>query len=74
MPESQTIPIRWLTDKDGNKFFPRTHTKAVKNNEGTELEVLLQQGHIVLDGGNARTISQDLAARRIDCGTAADKV
>lgn len=81
MPQ-ETIPIRWLKEKDsqGNKtkFFPRTHIDAVKDDDGTPLSTLLENiaksGNRVIDGGNARTISMNLAARRIDCGRAIDKV
>ena len=78
MPTQETIPIRWIKEKDEEgvkqKIFPRTHIRAVKDDNGTSLEELLQEGHMVIDGGSARTVSLNLAARRINCGTAADKV
>ena len=46
MPQ-ETIPIRWLKDKDsqGNKtkFFPRTHVDAVKDDDGTPLSTILEK-------------------------------
>ena len=38
---ADTIDIKWLKDKDGNKFYPRTNTNAVTNDEGENLAALL---------------------------------
>lgn len=36
-----TYAIKWLKDKLGNRFFPITHTKAVRDDNNTNLETLL---------------------------------
>ena len=33
--------VRIVKDKEGNQFFPLTHTKAVVNDSGTNIEGLL---------------------------------
>lgn len=61
MPVSQTLPIKMLEDKEGNLFFPRTHTKAVKNDDGVNLETLLSKLRRVLktDAQIEEMISQE---------------
>ena len=39
MPE---IPIKVIKDKEGNPYFPYTHLKAVRDDEGATLETMLQ--------------------------------
>lgn len=36
-----TIPIKWLTDSNANKRYPVTHTKAVFNDDGDDLDTIL---------------------------------
>lgn len=36
-----TIPIKWLTDSNANKRYPVTHTKAVFDDNGDNLETIL---------------------------------
>lgn len=36
-----TIPIKWLTDSNANKRYPVTHTKAVFNDNGDDLDTIL---------------------------------
>lgn len=76
MADEQLL-VRWVQDKNGKRFFPRTHIDAVKNDEGVPLSTLLlnsaSNGNRVIDGGSARTLGLDLAARRIDCGKSNDR-
>jgi len=37
-----TIPIKWLTDSNANKRYPVTHTKAVFNDDGDDLDTILE--------------------------------
>lgn len=75
---ADTIDIKWLTDKDGNKFYPRTNTNAITNDEGTPLEEILANikpvADRVIDGGSARTRKLNLAVRKLNGGTAADRI
>lgn len=43
MADTQTItlPVKWMRDKLGNKFFPRTHINAVKDDSGRALSTIL---------------------------------
>lgn len=36
-----TIPIKWLTDSNANKRYPVTHTKAVFDDNGDDLDTIL---------------------------------
>lgn len=53
-----TYDIKWLKDRLGTKFFPVTHTTAVRDNDGTNLETLLSQKQTTLvSGNNIKTIN-----------------
>lgn len=36
-----TLPIKWLNDANGDKFFPVTNTKSVIDDEGVGLDVII---------------------------------
>lgn len=36
-----TFAVKWLKDKLGSKFFPITHIDAVKDDNGNNLDTLL---------------------------------
>lgn len=53
-----TYDIKWLKDRLGTKFFPVTHTTAVRDNDGANLETLLSQKQTTLvSGNNIKTIN-----------------
>ena len=52
------ISIKWLKDKLNNKFFPITHTTAVRNDDGDNLELLLSRKQdSLVSGTNIKTIN-----------------
>ena len=38
---TETIPVKWLKDKDDNKFFPVTHLQGVRGDNGVTLPTIL---------------------------------
>ena len=41
MPEIGTLPIKWLNDINGDRFFPVTNTKAVRDEHGNSLDSII---------------------------------
>lgn len=58
--QSMDYSTRWLNDISGEKFFPVTHIKAVKNDDNVDLEVLLNQKQDnLVSGVNLKTINNN---------------
>lgn len=55
-------PIKYVTDKDGNRCLPKTHTDAVSDDNGTTLTTLLgQKVSCVQTAVSGTSVSQLLA-------------
>lgn len=53
MPEPIiTIPIKWITDKNKQNFFPVTHLNAVRNTQNENLTVLLGRKQDMITSDN----------------------
>ena len=59
-----TIPIKWLTDSNANKRYPVTHTKAVFNDDGDDLDTILSG----LGGSGIQTLTSPIRIWDLDPG------
>jgi len=55
----ETAPIRFVKDKNDNVFYPITHEKAIRDNDGVVLETKLASMIRSSDANNIEIMEQE---------------